>query len=420
MKRLLTLLALLLSLAAFAQSEKDALLADFMENVHRTCATTAPYEYIPGPQTPAPKGYKPFYISHYGRHGSRSNWNNETRNYEQLAGWYHKADSAGILTAEGKAAMRQVDTVILLHDNMDGRLTALGAQEHRQIAHRMYVKYRNVFRKGSKKITARSSVVPRVLVSMAAFTGELLSLQKDLDVSWDTGEELMKIMSSDHTPQMRKRTNEWIKTEWAPRHQYGVEAFMKRVFTDPEAGRAIVGDCSRLMRRNFEAASACPAFGLDNRLFELFEWPDLLFFGERRNISLYMNQCNSVEMGDERMPRTDSILRDILERADAAVATGAVAADFRFGHDYQLLATCARLGLAGVAERRSFEESPDWPAWRYSPFAGNIQLIFYRGRKGDVLVKALLNERETAILGLDGFPYYKWEDVRALWSGMLP
>ena len=27
------------------------------------------YEYLPGPAVPAPKGYVPFYISHYGRHG---------------------------------------------------------------------------------------------------------------------------------------------------------------------------------------------------------------------------------------------------------------------------------------------------------------------------------------------------------------
>ena len=29
------------------------------------------YEYRPAAATPAPDGYTPFYISHYGRHGSR-------------------------------------------------------------------------------------------------------------------------------------------------------------------------------------------------------------------------------------------------------------------------------------------------------------------------------------------------------------
>ncbi len=29
--------------------------------------------------TPAPKGYKPFYVSHYGRHGSRYHWTDRSR-----------------------------------------------------------------------------------------------------------------------------------------------------------------------------------------------------------------------------------------------------------------------------------------------------------------------------------------------------
>ena len=76
-------LFLTLGLSAYAQDmplrakeipQKEALLQDFHERLYRVGMNMDPYEYLPGPQTPAPKGYKPFYISHYGRHGSRSNW----------------------------------------------------------------------------------------------------------------------------------------------------------------------------------------------------------------------------------------------------------------------------------------------------------------------------------------------------------
>ena len=33
-----------------------------------------PYQWFSRPQTKAPKGYKPFYVSHYSRHGSRYYW----------------------------------------------------------------------------------------------------------------------------------------------------------------------------------------------------------------------------------------------------------------------------------------------------------------------------------------------------------
>ena len=56
----------------------------------------------------------------------------------------------------------------------------------------------------------------------------------------------------------------------------------------------------------------------------------------------------------------------------------------------------------------------NWHGWKYTPFAANIQIIFYRSKKDpDVLVKFLLNERETRVLGLEGGPYYKWSDVKA-------
>jgi hypothetical protein len=48
--------------------------------------------------------------------------------------------------------------------------------------------------------------------------------------------------------------------------------------------------------------------------------------------------------------------------------------------------------------------------------ACNIQLVFYRPKKGkeaDILVKALLNEREAYMPAqTDNWPYYKWQDLR--------
>ena len=53
-----------------------------------------------------------------------------------------------------------------------------------------------------------------------------------------------------------------------------------------------------------------------------------------------------------------------------------------------------------------------------------IQLIFYRPKKkgatGDILVKAMLNEREATLpVPTTQHPYYRWEDLRAYWSGRL-
>ena len=414
MKRLLILLCLLVPVAALAQPSEEQLRQDLRENIYRSSLTTCPYEYTPAKLTPAPRGFKPFYISHYGRHGSRTNWDDEGTTYASIQKKYHDAAQAGLLTEEGLAASALIDTLILLHNGSDGRLTRLGAQEHRQIAGRMYANYKEVFRKGSKKVSARSSTVQRVLVSMAAFTGELLSRQGDLDIDWDTSNKIMKIVSSDasraHRDTLRPRVQQFNKT-----HRIDSMAFLRRVFKDPEAGRALLGGKGhRLASQTLFLADGCGAFGLDDRLYRLFTEEDILHHAQSNAISLYMRQANSVEYGDLRMPRIEPLLDDIIARADAAIATGEYAADLRFGHDFPLVAISARLALSGVGDRWTFDECINWPGWRYSPFAGNVQLVFYRNKAGEVLVKALINERETAILGLEGFPYYRWEDYKVL------
>ena len=51
--------------------------------------------------------------------------------------------------------------------------------------------------------------------------------------------------------------------------------------------------------------------------------------------------------------------------------------------------------------------------------AANFQLVFYRSRRGDVLVKCLLNENETAIPALGEGPYYPWPQLRAYLESLL-
>ena len=414
-KTLALLLFLALCMGGYAQKlrpteipQKEALLKDFHERLYRVGMNMDPYEYLPGPQTPAPKGYKPFYISHYGRHGSRSNWAGDL--YAQIQAKYQRAADAGLLTEEGLRTKETIDRLIALHDNMDGRLTPLGAEEHRQIAGRMYANYARVFKKGSKKVTARSSVVPRVLVSMTAFTGELLSRQSDLEFSWDTGEEIMKIVSTDSPRPVTKAVQALLR-ERQDKHVPDTLDFQRRVFlrTDP----SVTGSTKTFMLQTFDMAVGCAAFELGDRIFRLFTDEDLLAYNQIHVLSFYLRQCNSVEYGDDRMPSVNPTIEDIIERADAAIATGETAADLRFGHDYHVLALGSRLGLKGIAERMTAEECLYWPGWRYTPFAANIQLIFYKNKQGNVLVKPLLNERETPVLGLEGGPYYSWEAYKA-------
>ena len=76
MKRIISLLSLLaLALGtAYAQQKSPEMVKFLQEFPQRAGFNTHSYEFIDVVDTPAPMGYEPFYISHYGRHGSRSDW----------------------------------------------------------------------------------------------------------------------------------------------------------------------------------------------------------------------------------------------------------------------------------------------------------------------------------------------------------
>ena len=414
MKRIFFLLSLVVLALSCSRQETVVSLPDSIDdNLYRFSVNTNPYEYFPTPETPVPAGFKPFYISHYGRHGSRSDWGNE---YPKVVEMFTKAHDAGVLSEEGEQAFRQVQTIYQLHNDMNGRLTPRGAREHRAIAHRMYQKYPDVVR-GSKKVRAVSSTSPRCLVSMAAFTGELLSQDPKLDVSWDTGEKLMDYLSSGDPEDLTKDAYQ-ILMAYSDTHKSDTTYFAQHVFSDEAAGReAVGGSIGDLLEGTLGFAAVSGSFDQDETLIRLFNVEDLKFYEQMISLNLFLRQCNSAEFGDRRMavPEVGNLVKDFIEKADAALETGDCAADLRFGHDWHLLAFCSRIGVEGIGERLTQEEAINWPGWLYTPFAGNFQLVFYRNRTGEVRVKCFINERETTLLGLSDGPYYPWEDVKNAW-----
>jgi len=146
--------------------------ASIRQNPDRFAGVYHSYEYIPSADTPAPKGYKPFYISHYGRHGSRHQIGSSgTRPYETI----HKADSLGLLTDEGKKLAADMLRIYTEHSGMDGELSVRGGREHAAIAARMQARFPDVFSsKVRTRVHCQSSTVPRCQLSMANFTGSLI------------------------------------------------------------------------------------------------------------------------------------------------------------------------------------------------------------------------------------------------------
>ncbi|MFR5960062.1 MAG: hypothetical protein ACLUHA_13770 [Bacteroides stercoris] len=108
-----------------------------------------------------PAGYKPFYLSHYARHGSRFLINPD--DYEKPLAVMREADENGVLTELGKKTLCVLDSVSRMAKSRYGELTPLGARQHKGIAERMYKNFPEVF-KGEAEVDACSTVVIRCIL----------------------------------------------------------------------------------------------------------------------------------------------------------------------------------------------------------------------------------------------------------------
>lgn len=138
------------------------------------------YTYDNPARTPAPEGYEPFYISHYGRHGSR--WLLRASEYTEVLETFGKAAREGALSEFGQDVLRRVERACSDGEGRAGDLTPLGAEQHYGIAERMFESYPEVFR-GNARIDAQSTVVVRCVLSMAAFCDRLRRMNPELEIT---------------------------------------------------------------------------------------------------------------------------------------------------------------------------------------------------------------------------------------------
>ena len=378
--------------------------------------------------TKAPKGYKAFYISHYGRHGSRNAWARDS--YPWLMKEFGALREAGLLTPEGEKTFDQIKEIVDLHAGMDGRLTPRGAEEHRQIAGRMFRNFPQVF-KGDARVDAKSTVIIRCILSMESFCMRLKELNPKLRITNDASEHDMYYMNNqDPDKFFHKITSD-------PKNSEILREYRKKVFTPDRLVKSLVKDescftdkytASSLFYDVTELAISLPNTDLDISLMDVVTLQDMHQLNLYRNLGSY-RYAGFCDMGQKVTPfRQTYLLKNIIQTADKAIAEAgtdgrkSAGATLRFGHDSNLMPLCSLMDIdgAGVYEPNNDNVANVWNMEHYIPKAGNLQFVFY-GKKGSpVLVKVLLNEHEATLpVETNKFPYYEWNKVREFYLNSL-
>ena len=151
----MTMMLLMVATVLWAQSAYDYIVRDHSFSASNYCLYPDSTEYR---QTPPPADKHPFYLSHYGRHGSR--YLNSRTGYDTPYKMLCKADSMGQLTALGKQVKQRLKEIIDDSEGQWGDLSDIGKQQLKRIASRMMKNYPEIF-EGQANIQARSTTINR-------------------------------------------------------------------------------------------------------------------------------------------------------------------------------------------------------------------------------------------------------------------
>jgi len=384
------------------------------------------YDFSPRHLSASPKGYEAFYISHYGRHGSRSRHNSLP--YEQLQQWLTAARLTGNLTEKGEELLVFTNHLLHQYNHMSSRLTDKGEREHTQLAERMYRRNPEIFTRGNGQIRAISSQKPRCLISMAAFTNQLARMNTHLSFDMDCGAEIQKIISPSTDDEFPRCT--YVTDSLLALLADDTVGVYQSLFVHPEhMSEQISGKA--LTDAVYETVVSAQCFDRYANIYDYLSSTAVYHREMAMAYHLWMAYGNNDLQDQTRGLGVQRSLNDIITKADAAIhglpsATchqSPVVADLRFGHDTQMLTILGAMGVSGLGEKMLPEELEwKWYTFRDLPMASNVQLVFYCPRKkaasqcsdDEILVKVLYNETERQLTGLTPVQgnYYRWSDVK--------
>ena len=416
--RFVLLCLLLLGWTAGAQTSREELLS----HIELTAGNYTNYPVPTGHLTPAPEGYEPFYISHYGRHGAR--YMTSDRAYRRLKEQLDSARKLDILTEYGKDVRHRVKAVAADAKDRAGELTALGARQHKAIARRMFDNYPSLMRQ-PLAVDANSSTSRRVMLSMANFCNELKSLNPSFEISMDASEHDQYYIKANRNIDVPSCSTDGLlydKLKAFKQKMLSGEPQIQAMFTDPARAKTFIDQYTF-------------ADDLYNVASDMYCLPELNIsfndlFGDEGMIDGFRAYNASWCLWEGLMPgsrksyyRIYPLLKNFLDEADAMIASGGCGLRLRFGHDDVVLPFSFTLGFPEATGATDDMEDlhNHFSIHRLIPMAANVQWIFFRkAGSDDILVKFLMNENETSIpIETDCYPYYHWSDVEPFFRNKI-
>ena len=334
----------------------------------------------------APKGYEVFYLSHYGRHGSR--YLHNEREYDSLNVILHREK----LTLYGESVREKFDEYYPLVKGRATDLSEVGKMQHRMLARRMVEDYPGLFRRGSV-VRASSSDIPRCMMSMLNFLDELRLCRKTLDIGADFNSSNVPLFRASQVSRFPMK--DFMADNFDPARLFG------SLFVHPDPVMAGTDACL-FAQTLYYYACHLEGVGINDDFFD-----NVLNDAEIAALHRVESEKFSYHRG-QLCPENTAVagpsLEEIVLTADDDISAGKPMVRLRFGHDNMIMNIMSLLALEPFDHAR-FDCSD-------VPMASNIRFVFAKNRVGDVLVKVQYNESDV----MDWTP---WNEFRAYCVGRI-
>ena len=427
MKRFFLLLSALAAVVIATAQSPDAVLESISKYPNLALPTYSTYPSVPlGEIAAAPEGFEPFYFSLVGRHGSR--YDQSERRFKSILSVYRKADSLGILTEQGKHLYAHIAEIEAAQEGRNGELSELGYNQWLGIAHRAYKNFAPVFAEGS--IEGKSSTSLRCLLSLVAFNQGIKEHSPQLAIYQQARKSELAIVrplyDNPNTPELARKIQkecgekgEWNKNLSVWMKESDASSFLSKVTTDR---KRLIKECGgksyfNVLRYSFRALLFGENFELGDRelLTELFT-PEEMYRIYVHQTAKWVN--TSVGRGKDEVEMYSSFMRpmvdDIVAKCNAAIeGKNPHKANLRFTHDSYVGPLLSVMGYEGCVPQYNTDIELATTSFNFGtvvPMAANLQIVLYRNKRGEVLVRSLVNERDAYLpIKCATAPFYPWK-----------
>ena len=384
-----------------APVDAEALVAEHPEYLDGT-DMLCPSDYVK--LTAEPKGYKAFYLSHYGRHGARYAWQSDM--YRRLHKVFGAALEEDNLTDLGKDYRERYESLYPDVKYRTGDLSRKGWEQQKALAKRMYLNFPELFTDDAY-VMARTSTSTRCVMTMSAFCLGLQSMNPELEIFENFGKFFLPaILPLDGSNPFREENYKITEEPFEETYEQYVERtidyrpILARLFKDPNKAVEPKEQWDFTSYLYFFAAGM-KSLDTDLEFYDIFTAEERVALWKADNFQFYWYAWPT-RYG--YMP----IVKDIIAKADERIASGQKGADLRL----------MILDLDGMGhEVTDPDDVSSWCRTSQVPMGANVHFVFYKNKEGNVLFKVLHNGKEATIgLETDNWPYYSWEAFKAKFS----